>query len=193
MGTRDIKDGAVYDDVILETTQGSTYGGPIARAISGFPPDTEVRLDRSLRQEFPIGTRFRASVTARIRMRSSKRQFYLQINNVSVIVDSIPDDNLRAILNRMKADSTASKVRNCKSAYKCAAKWEDLQSTEIINVRHCGECAKNVTLCATIADIRRALNDGMCIAAKAAAISDHTSGPATDFVGFVPEDESRTF
>ncbi len=38
-------------------------------------------------------------------------------------------------------------IRNCKFAYKCSAKWENLQETEDESIRFCDECQKEVFFC----------------------------------------------
>ena len=38
-------------------------------------------------------------------------------------------------------------IRNCKFAYKCSAKWDNLQETEDESIRFCDECQKEVFFC----------------------------------------------
>jgi hypothetical protein len=38
-------------------------------------------------------------------------------------------------------------IRNCKFAYKCSAKWNNLQETEDESIRFCDECQKEVFFC----------------------------------------------
>lgn len=38
-------------------------------------------------------------------------------------------------------------IRNCKFAYKCTAKWDNLQETEDESIRFCDECQKEVFFC----------------------------------------------
>ena len=38
-------------------------------------------------------------------------------------------------------------IRNCVFAYKCSAKWEDLDCTDDENTRFCQDCQREVHLC----------------------------------------------
>jgi hypothetical protein len=38
-------------------------------------------------------------------------------------------------------------IRNCRFAYKCSAKWEDLQETGDEFIRFCDDCEKEVYFC----------------------------------------------
>lgn len=38
-------------------------------------------------------------------------------------------------------------IRNCKFAYRCSAKWEDLEETEDDEIRFCNDCQKEVFFC----------------------------------------------
>jgi hypothetical protein len=38
-------------------------------------------------------------------------------------------------------------IRNCKFAYLCSAKWEDLQKTDDEEIRFCNACQKEVFFC----------------------------------------------
>ena len=191
MAHEELKDGAKLDGVILETVEIPGSAEPVAKAVSGVSPNVNVRLDTSLCREFPVGTRFRAKAT--LRQRRPKGQLYLVVDHASVMVDSIPDENLRAILGRMKKDSSAAQVRNCRSAYKCSVRWSELLRTDQPGVRHCAQCSENVVLCNTIADIRRETQAGNCIAVKAATVADQSSDPVEDFVGLIEDDGARTF
>ena len=38
-------------------------------------------------------------------------------------------------------------IRNCKFAYRCSAKWDDLQETDDDDIRFCNDCQKEVFFC----------------------------------------------
>ena len=38
-------------------------------------------------------------------------------------------------------------IRNCKFAYRCSAKWEDLEETNDDEIRFCNDCQKEVFFC----------------------------------------------
>ena len=184
-------DGAKFNGVIIETVieEGSII--PVARAVTHLPPDMEVHLDRDLRTEFPVGTRFHASGSIwRKKWKGesgieSRQQF--EVEHATAIVDSIPDDNLRAILDKVKADSSTRRVRNCRSAFKCDKAWDELEPTRTSGVRHCDDCDNEVFLCDTIAEICTATKEGKCVAVMAATIAEPR---AQDFVGYVVDDDS---
>jgi len=87
---------------MLETCVDGHITRPRVRPVSHFPPDVRVEFPRSLREEFPIGTRFRATVKVCQKHWSSNGQPkgppYLVASNIGVIVQSIPDPGLRAKL-----------------------------------------------------------------------------------------------
>jgi len=38
-------------------------------------------------------------------------------------------------------------IRNCRFAFKCSSKWEDLQDTENDQIKFCNDCQKEVFFC----------------------------------------------
>lgn len=94
--------GVAYDGVVLETCVDRGVSRPRVRPVSHFAPDVRVEFPRALRDEFPIGTRFRATVQVCQKHWSSngrpKGPPYLFASNIGVIVDSIPDPGIRAKL-----------------------------------------------------------------------------------------------
>ncbi len=38
-------------------------------------------------------------------------------------------------------------IRNCKFAYRCSAKWDDLEETDDDEIRFCNDCQKEVFFC----------------------------------------------
>ena len=88
-------EGDVHRKVMLETCRDQDVTRPRVRPVSHFPPDTRVWFPRALRTEFPIGTRFYATVKREV---EAGRQAYvvLSASNIGVIVESIPDPGIRA-------------------------------------------------------------------------------------------------
>ena len=60
-------------------------------------------------------------------------------------------------------------VMNCALSYECSLKWTDLAPTEVDNMRHCGTCDQNVTLCRTMPEYIQCATDGACVAFYPAA------------------------
>ena len=87
--------GAVHEKVMLETCRDSHLSRPRVRPVSHFPSDTRVWFPRSLRERFPIGTRFYARVKV---SQKPKGPPYLSASEIQVIVASIPGPGLRAKL-----------------------------------------------------------------------------------------------
>lgn len=55
-------------------------------------------------------------------------------------------------------------VMNCTLSFECSLKWTELVPTEVANVRHCGTCDHNVTLCRTVSEYIQCATDGACVA-----------------------------
>ncbi|MDX1486874.1 MAG: hypothetical protein R3268_01640 [Acidiferrobacterales bacterium] len=57
-------------------------------------------------------------------------------------------------------------IRNCRFAYRCENRWEDLAPTDSIgdSVRYCGECEQSVYLCVTEKQLMRAIRENRCVA-----------------------------
>lgn len=100
--THQLIEGNVFDNVVLETCCDDDVTRPRVRPISHFSADVWVWFPRALREEYPIGTRFRATVKVCQKHWSHnglpKGPPYLYASNIGVIVQSIPDPGLRAKL-----------------------------------------------------------------------------------------------
>jgi len=55
-------------------------------------------------------------------------------------------------------------VENCKFAFKCTKKWEELAKTEQPKVRFCDTCSENVYLCESLQELDAAVKAGHCVA-----------------------------
>src|SRR5262245_41902640 len=95
-------EGHVFDKVMLETCRDDTVSRPRVRPVSHFPATTRVWFPRDLREDYPVGTRFLATVKVSQKYSAGKRKGppYLSASNIGVIVASIPDPGLRAKLKR---------------------------------------------------------------------------------------------
>lgn len=88
-----------YDGVMVETVGDGKVTRPRLRPVSHFLPDAMVEFPRDIREDFPIGTRFR--IAARDCQKhwadgTWKGRPYLQVTEIGVIVRSIPDPGVRA-------------------------------------------------------------------------------------------------
>lgn len=57
-------------------------------------------------------------------------------------------------------------IRNCKFAFRCDRKWDNLISTKDPDVKFCDECQQEVLFCHTDADLTEAIVRNRCIAIK---------------------------
>lgn len=91
-----------YDGVMLETCRTPDVSRPRVRPVSHFPSDIFVRFPRDLREDFPVGTRFRAAVKVCQKTwdhsGKPKGPPYLHASRIEMIIGSIPDPGLRAKL-----------------------------------------------------------------------------------------------
>ena len=55
-------------------------------------------------------------------------------------------------------------IRNCKFAYKCNAKWDDLQDTEDDEVKFCDDCQKEVFFCGSDDELIAQVHLNRCVA-----------------------------
>lgn len=55
-------------------------------------------------------------------------------------------------------------IRNCRFAFKCEAKWDDLSETEDEDVRFCNSCEKEVYFCINDDELARAVRLNRCVA-----------------------------
>lgn len=106
-----LMEGNVYDNVMLETCRDQDVSRPRVRPVSHFAPDVRVEFPRALREQFPIGTRFRARVRVAQKHWNHngrpKGPPYLVASQIGVIVASIPDPGLRA---EIKPGSTSGRA-----------------------------------------------------------------------------------
>ena len=69
-------------------------------------------------------------------------------------------------------DPDAKFLRNCKFKFRCFKGWDDLEETDQIAVRFCGECKKPVYYCETQEQLNFAIANDKCVAIR----RDHPSG-----------------
>jgi hypothetical protein len=94
-------EGEVFHKVMLETCRDATVTRPRVRPVSHFPSSTRVWFPRNLREGYPIGTRFLATVKVSRKYLANGQPNgppYLSACNIGIIVASIPDPGLRAKL-----------------------------------------------------------------------------------------------
>ncbi|MGE3805296.1 MAG: hypothetical protein AB7K24_11545 [Gemmataceae bacterium] len=69
-------------------------------------------------------------------------------------------------------ERTPLPIENCRAWFKflCPKTWGQLERTELIDVRYCGHCRRNVYLCDSMAALEehRARGDCICVLATAA-------------------------
>jgi hypothetical protein len=67
-------------------------------------------------------------------------------------------------------------IRNCKFAFKCTAKWDDLEETEEEEVRFCNTCQKEVFFCDSDDTLVTFVKLNRCIAILKPRSSEHLLG-----------------
>ena len=70
---------------------------------------------------------------------------------------------------------TTELIRNCKFAYKCNKKWDDLEATGDAKVRFCQECRQEVFRCLTDDELAQAIRLNHCVAIDGASCRDERS------------------
>lgn len=60
-----------------------------------------------------------------------------------------------------------SQLRNCKLAFKCDARWDDLVLTGRSKVRFCNDCQQEVHRCETDEELLQAIRSNLCVAIPA--------------------------
>ena len=55
-------------------------------------------------------------------------------------------------------------IRNCRFAFKCEMKWDDLNETGDEDVRFCNSCEKEVHFCINDDELARAVRLNRCVA-----------------------------
>ena len=91
--------GEYFKGVRLETCREKKVTRPRVRAAEQFPEDTLVKFPRKLRELFPIGTQYKATVKVcqKHNADGSKRgKPYLDATDVALIPESVPDEGLVA-------------------------------------------------------------------------------------------------
>lgn len=96
--------GRFFDRVELESCRDAGMSRPRVRPVQGFPAEIRVEFPRDLREMFPIGTRFLATVRVCQKHQAGKTKGppYLKAYDIAVIADSVPDAGLVA---RVRAGS----------------------------------------------------------------------------------------
>lgn len=64
--------GDKFDDVVMETIIGKGSSRPRVRPVENFDPDIRVEFPTKLREENPLGTRFKANVRVSQKTREGK-------------------------------------------------------------------------------------------------------------------------
>lgn len=90
--------GRFFGHIELETCRDDSISRPRVRPIGSFSPQTRVEFSRTLREMFPIGTRFMATVKVCQKHIDGKPYGppYLKAYDVAVIVASVSDPGLMA-------------------------------------------------------------------------------------------------
>jgi hypothetical protein len=55
-------------------------------------------------------------------------------------------------------------IRNCRFAFKCEMKWDDLNETGDEDIRFCNSCEKEVYFCINDDELTRAVRLNRCVA-----------------------------
>ena len=90
--------GQFYGHIELETCRDVDVTRPRVRPTDSFSPDIRVEFPRALREMFPIGTRFLATVKVCQKTNDGKPHGppYLKAYDVAVIADTVSDRGLMA-------------------------------------------------------------------------------------------------
>lgn len=103
--------GSEYERVMLETFRDQGVSRPRLRCLSHFSQNLRVEFPRNLREKYPIGTRFLATVRVCQKHWNNdgapKGPPYLRATNIGLIVRSIPDAGLRA---KVRPDSVSGRA-----------------------------------------------------------------------------------
>lgn len=67
-------------------------------------------------------------------------------------------------------------IRNCKFAFRCEKKWENLKPSGIPTVRHCTDCKRDVHYCQSDEDLATAIRENLCVAIDDPNMSFRTLG-----------------
>lgn len=91
--------GESFKGVKLETCRDQSVTRPRVRTVENFDVDTRVEFPRKLRELFPIGTQYLATVKVCQKHNkdgSKKGQPYLRASDIALIPESVPDKGLVA-------------------------------------------------------------------------------------------------
>jgi hypothetical protein len=90
--------GQFFGGIELETCTDPGVSRPRVRSITVFPPTIRVEFSRPLREMFPLGTRFMATVKVCQKTLGGKPNGppYLKAYDIAVIAASVPDAGLMA-------------------------------------------------------------------------------------------------
>ena len=94
--------GRFFGDVELESCTDYGTTRPRIRAVTMFPSSTRVEFPRKLREMFPIGTRFKATVKVCQKTVDGVPNGppYLKAYDIAVIAASVPDEGLMATVRK---------------------------------------------------------------------------------------------
>ena len=67
-------------------------------------------------------------------------------------------------------------IRNCKFAYKCEMKWDELDETEEDEIKFCRGCQKEVFLCETDEELTQSIKRNRCVAIFYPSREEHLLG-----------------
>lgn len=99
--------GQFFGNIELETCRENGISRPRARPTNNFPPNTHTEMSRTLREMFPIGTKFIATVKVCQKHRTDGSAYgtpYLKVYDLALVPDSVPDEGLIA---KVKAGSVS--------------------------------------------------------------------------------------
>ena len=94
--------GRFFGHIELETCRDPNVSRPRVRPVSDFDPETRVEFPRTLREMFPMGTRYLATVKVCQKHQNGKPKgpAYLKAYDIAVIAASVPDVRLMAKVKR---------------------------------------------------------------------------------------------
>ena len=99
-GNHDLEEkiGQFLENVELETVRGDNVSRPRVRPVPGSGLNLHVEFSRKLRDMFPIGTRFRATVKVCQKTDNGKAKGppYLRAYDVAIVPESVKDEGLMA-------------------------------------------------------------------------------------------------
>ena len=90
--------GQFFGGIELETCTDPGVSRPRVKSVTVFPPTMRVEFSRQLREMFPLGTRFKATVKVCQKTVDGEPNGlpYLKAYDIAVIAASVPDEGLMA-------------------------------------------------------------------------------------------------